>query len=88
LRRRLAAIGAVWRDHLDPLSAQFLLEWVAVVGAITDQIFWLGLNRVEVEAQLHQANFMMIGSVRAYRKRQSMAIDSRHDFCAFPRFVA
>src|SRR5215470_2281131 len=26
---------------------------------------------------------MMIGSVRAYRKRQSMAIDNRHDFHAF-----
>src|SRR6516225_6980935 len=26
---------------------------------------------------------MMIGSMRAYRKRQSMAIDNRHDFHAF-----
>src|SRR6516165_8104402 len=73
-----AAIGAVWRDQLDPVSSQFIVERVAVVGAITDQIFWLGFNHVEVEAQLHQANFMMIGGVRAYRK-QSMTIDNRHD---------
>src|SRR6516165_5445833 len=78
-----AAIGAVWRDQLDPVSSQFIVERVAVVGAITDQIFWLGFNHVEVEAQLHQANFMMIGGVRAYRKRQSMTIDNRHDFHAF-----
>jgi hypothetical protein len=42
-----------------------------------------GLDHVEVKAQLHQANFMMVGSMRAYRKRQSMAINYRHDFHAF-----
>jgi len=32
------------------------------------------LDHVEVEAQLRQVDFMMVGSMRAYRKRQSMAI--------------
>src|SRR5215831_15082692 len=41
--RRLAAIGAVWRDHLDAVSAQLLVQGIAVVGAVTDQILgaWL-----------------------------------------------
>jgi hypothetical protein len=47
--RRLAAIGAVWRDHL---SAQLLVQGIAVVGAVTDPILWLGFDHVEVEAQL------------------------------------
>src|SRR6202011_5801400 len=73
----------VRRDHFDPVSAQFLVERIAVVGAITNQVLRLGLDHVEVEAQLHQADFMMVGGMRAYRKRQSMAINNRHDFHAF-----
>src|SRR5215469_14311650 len=42
--RRLAAIGAVWRDHLDAVSAQLLVQGIAVVGAVTDQILRLGFN--------------------------------------------
>ena len=51
--RRLAAIGAVWRDLLDAVSAQLLVQGIAVVGAVTDPILWLGFDHVEVEAQLH-----------------------------------
>src|SRR5262249_36247544 len=51
--RRLAAIGTVWRDHLDAVSAQLLVQGIAVVGAVTDQILGLGFDHVEVEAQLH-----------------------------------
>jgi hypothetical protein len=83
LRGRLAAIGAVRRNHFDPISAQLLVERIAVVRAITDQVLRLGLDHVEVETQLYQTDFMMVGSMRAYRKRQSMAINYRHDFHAF-----
>ena len=50
LRRRLDAIGAVWRDHLDTISSQFLVERIAVIGTVADQVFWLGFDHVEVEA--------------------------------------
>ena len=69
LRRRLDAIGAVWRDHLDTISSQFLVERIAVIGTVADQVFWLGFDHVEVEAQLHQADLMVVGGVRADRKR-------------------
>src|SRR6476661_7647146 len=49
------------RDHLDAVLAQLLIEWNAVVGAIADQILRLGLDHVEVEAQLYQPNFVVIG---------------------------
>jgi len=57
----------VWRDHLDAVSAQLLVQGIAVVGAVTDQILRLGFDHVEVEAQLHQADFVMVGRMRAYR---------------------
>src|SRR5205809_5934871 len=72
------------RDHLDAVLTQLLIEWIAVVGAIADQIFRLGLDHVEVEAQLYQPNFVVIGGMRADRKRQSMTIHDCHDFHAFP----
>src|SRR5215510_11713223 len=60
------------RDHLDAVLAQLLIEWIAVVGAIANQILRLGLDHVEVEAQLYQPNFVVIGGMRADRERQSM----------------
>jgi hypothetical protein len=51
---------------LDPgeEATQLLIQRIAVVGAITDQILRLGFDHVEVEAQLHQADFMMSSSNR------------------------
>src|SRR5437870_13209358 len=72
------------RDHLDAVLAQLLIEWIAVVGPIADQILRLGLDHVEVEAQLYQPNFVVIGGMRADRERQSMTIHDCHDFHAFP----
>src|SRR5213076_3404581 len=72
------------RYHLDAVLAQLLIEWIAVVGAIADQILRLGLDHVEVEAQLYQPTFVVIGGMRADRKRQSMTIHDCHDFHAFP----
>ena len=72
------------RDHLDAVLAQLLIEWIAVVGPIADQILRLGLDHVEVEAQLYQPNFVVVGGMRADRERQSMTIHDRHDFHAFP----
>src|SRR5215471_10242860 len=74
------------RDHLDAVLAQLLIEWIAVVGAIADQILRLGLDHVEVEAQLYQPNFVVIGGMRADRERQSMTIHAMI-FMPFPRFV-
>src|SRR5437588_5028389 len=48
------------RDHLDAVLAQLLIEWIAVVGPIADQILRLGLDHVEVEAQLYQPNFVVV----------------------------
>ena len=41
-------------------------------------------DHVEVEAQLHQADFVVVRRMRADGERQAVAIDNRHDFHAFP----
>jgi hypothetical protein len=41
----------VWRDHLDAVSTQLLIQRIAIVGAITDQILRLGFeDAMEEEA--------------------------------------
>src|SRR5215467_12970711 len=47
---RPAAIGAVRRDHLDAVSTQFQIQRIAVVGAISDQIFGPCFDHIEIEA--------------------------------------
>ena len=75
------------RDHLNAVVSQLFIQRVAIIGPIADQILRLGFDHVEVEAWLHQADFVMVRRVRADRERQPMAIHNRHDFHAFSRYV-
>src|ERR1700745_87652 len=70
------------RNHLDAVAAQLLIEWIAVVSAIADQILRLGLDHVEVETELNQTHFVVVGRMRTDRERQAMAVHNRHDFQA------
>jgi len=47
---RLDPVRTVRGDHLDAVSAQFLIERIAVVGAVADEVLRLGLDHVEVKA--------------------------------------
>jgi hypothetical protein len=57
-------------------------KWIAVVSAIADEVLWLGLDHVEVETELNQTHFVVVGRMRADRERQAMAIHNCHDFQA------
>ena len=69
LRWRPGSVGTVWRDHLDAIASQIFVQWIAVVSAITDQILWLGFDHVEIKAELHQTDLVMVRGVRADRER-------------------
>src|SRR6266498_6132370 len=68
LSGRLGSVGPVRRDHFDAVLSQLLIQRIAVIGAIADQILRLGFDHVEVEAQLHQADLVMVGRMRADRQ--------------------
>ena len=72
------------RNHLDAVFSQLLVQWITVVSTVADQILRLRFYHVEVEAQLHQADFVVVRRMRADGERQAVAIDNRHDFHAFP----
>ena len=45
------------RNHLDAVVAQLLIQWIAVVSAIADEVVWLGLDHVEVETELFRGGW-------------------------------
>src|SRR3954452_16463764 len=71
------------RDHLNALLAQFFVQPIAIVSAVADEVLRLGLDHVEVEAELYQTHFVMVRGMCAHRNRQGMAVYNRHDFQAF-----
>ena len=48
------------RDHLDTLDLQFSVQGITVVRFVANQVLRCRLNHVELEAQLHQRDFMMV----------------------------
>jgi len=80
LRDRFDPVPSIWHDYLNTFLTQFLIQLVAVVRAITNQVLGFRLDHAVIEAQLHQGNFMVIRRVRADRRRQSMTINNCHDF--------
>jgi hypothetical protein len=70
-------------NHLHALFSKLRIEWIAIVGTITDQILRLRFDHVEVEGQLHEGDLMVISGVRGDCERQGVAIDYRHGFHAF-----
>src|SRR5579885_1022924 len=62
-----APVGTMRRYHFHAVLSQLLVQAFAVVGAITDQVFRLGFDHVEIKTQLHQRHLVMVGGVRADR---------------------
>src|SRR5262249_51166415 len=56
LRLAFDAVGLVRSDHLSALLAQLLIEWIAVVRAIADQVLRSCFDHVKVERQLHEGD--------------------------------
>jgi len=86
LRLGINPSPSMWRDHFNAFLAQLFIQFVAVVGAITNQIFWSCLDHVEVKTQVHQGEFMMVSGMRTDRQRQAVTIHNRHDFQTFTAF--
>jgi len=60
------AIAPVRRDQFDALFGKRGVQLVAIVGAVTDQVVGFGLDHVEIEAQLHQRDLVMVGGMGAH----------------------
>ena len=48
-------------NQVHPVLLEVLIELIAVIGAITNEMFRFGFQHVEVETEVHQRDLMMIG---------------------------
>ena len=75
----LPAVATVGCDHFHPALPEFLVELVAVIGAVSYQPFRQHLDEHEVEQQLDQTHFCPLSAFRADGDRKTMAVDHCHD---------
>jgi hypothetical protein len=71
------AVGLVRSDHFDPLRTQLLIERIAVVRLVANEILGLRFDHVKIERQLHQGDLVMVRGMRCDRQRQSGSGASR-----------
>ncbi|MCE3224090.1 MAG: hypothetical protein K0S58_2270 [Nitrospira sp.] len=65
-----------------------MIESIAVIGAIADEMLRLGLQHVEIETELDQRDLVMIRGMRTDREGEAMAIHNGEDFHALAAFVS
>ena len=78
--------GPVRRDHVDAILLKLVIEAVAVIRPIANEMFRLGLEHIEVVTQLDQGDFMMMGGMRTDREGQPVPIHNREDLHVFTAF--
>ena len=69
-------------NQVHPVLLQVGIEPIAVIGTIANQIIRLRLDHVELEAELHQGDLVVVRRMGADRQRQPMTIHNCHDFHA------
>ena len=74
------------RNHLDAVVLQIIIEAVAVISFVADQLLRLRFDHVEIEGQLNERDLMVIGSMCGDSQRKAVAIYNTHDFHAFSAF--
>ena len=79
-----AAIELVRCDEPDAmLLPKALVQWIAVVGAVTDHSFRLGSCEALLDSGFDELGFMRRSAGDAAGDRKTMAVCDRHDFTAF-----
>ncbi|MGQ0555565.1 MAG: hypothetical protein ACT4PN_06440 [Nitrospiraceae bacterium] len=78
---------AMRRNQVHAVWLEGIIEAIAVIGPIPNEMFGLGLEHVDVEAQLDQGDFMMMRRMRTDGKRKSIRSTIARIFTPLPRFV-
>ena len=74
------------RDQVDAVLLKVVIEPIAIIGSIADEMLGLGLQHVDVETELHERDLMMSGRVRTDREPQPVPIHNRENLHALPAF--
>jgi len=83
LRNRADSIGTVWCDQLNSLLLQLGIEFVAVVGLVSDQSFRGIGNKPVFNSIFDKGDFMWRSRCNVYGGRKTIAVRHSHDLRTF-----
>ncbi len=70
----LAAIFAMRSYHLNAIFGEFFIKGIAVVCLVSNQLFRLCFDHIEIKRQLYQSYFMMVRCVHGHRDGQAVTV--------------
>jgi hypothetical protein len=70
-------------DHLDAVAAQVVVEFVAVVGAVSDELFGKALYETRGERVVDELRFMPLTTRSPHGDRKTIAVCHCHDLGRF-----
>ena len=80
------ARGAMGRHQVHAVLLQVVIEPIALIGPIGDEMLRFGLGHVELETELDQGDFVMIRCVRTDGERKLVPIHNCANLHALPAF--
>jgi hypothetical protein len=80
------ARGAMGRNTVDAILLEVVIEAIAVIRPIANEMLGFRLQHVEVETELDQGHFMMIRRMPTDGEGESVPIHTRKNLHAFPAF--
>jgi hypothetical protein len=75
--------GVVGRDHLHPVVAEIRVEFVAVVGPVTDELFRKLFYESRGERAVDELRFMALTTRSPHGDRKAMTVCHCHDLGRF-----
>ncbi len=87
LRRGLSPILLMWSDHLNPaFRHQSLIQGIAVVGFVADQMRRQFLQKTRLQRTIHQRYFVRLSTGGVNGERKTASVCKAHNFGAFAFF--
>src|SRR6202166_4820025 len=81
------SLSGVRGDHLHTETlADLRIQWIAVVGAVTDQPLGSFGEEASLDGGFDESGFMRRSAGHVHGERKTMAVCDRHDFAAFAAF--
>jgi len=73
-------------NHVDAVVLEVVIEAIAVIGSVANEMLGVRLQHLEVETELDHGDFMMIGRMRTGGEGEPVPIDNRQNLHVLPAF--
>lgn len=77
------AVSTMWSDQFDTFHSQFLVQWIAVIGSVSDQALRLCHDKSRCESCFHKGDFIRRSTFNVNGDRKTRAVCQRHDLRTF-----